>query len=642
MGTPPRAKTIIRNEHDVPPSTIAPFRSVDDLLEAGCQILYARRAHKDALEENEAGTAAAAERDKAWTRYWHKALALNVDKVPVAKRMVHARLNRIEREIVLVLLLGQLALLPEKATLVEEVLARLHLTPKQVLGALRGLSEGSRLFVKGLLGFEDEEEPLPQRRLVIDPSLVEMAIQGGKGECNGWPVKTEEELYGHLGRLSGALQKKADKLDDMRRGYGSAGDTFKWQRRVDSLMKGLDATLKAHPHWALSRLHGQLFQQITEHRNGSWTVFLALLGKELGHISPDDTLFRGSGLARAASRASRSPRHTLSLLESHSQLRSCGWVQPCGGGDTFLTDSVHDIEECEFELTQQATSYLELKLRLGGRKRNNASLVSPRVSLGDLVLSEAVQQALQMAIEQSRNHKVLFGDWGLGDRIAYGRGVAILFYGPPGTGKTAAAEALARTLQKPLLVADYSKIQNCFVGQTEKNISRVFQDACENDAVLFWDEADAMFFDRDSASRNWEVRDVNVLLQELERFEGICILASNRMRCLDKALERRLSLRVEFTRPGKDARREIFARMLPQQLPLAPGVDFERLSNEDLSGGEIKNVILNAARRALVRGGSMAMVRMEDFETAIMDAREGKLDSAHIRRIGFCIPTDGK
>ena len=100
--------------------------------------------------------------------------------------------------------------------------------------------------------------------------------------------------------------------------------------------------------------------------------------------------------------------------------------------------------------------------------------------------------------------------------------------------------------ESKLLVVDYSQIQNCLLGQTEKNIARAFRDARENDAILFWDEADAMFYDRDSTSHNWEVRDVNVLLVEIERFEGICVLATNRKLTLDKALERRISLKVAF------------------------------------------------------------------------------------------------
>lgn len=210
-----------------------------------------------------------------------------------------------------------------------------------------------------------------------------------------------------------------------------------------------------------------------------------------------------------------------------------------------------------------------------------------------------------------------------------------MFYGPPGTGKTAGAQALAHTLEKPILIADYSRIQNCFVGQTEKNIVRIFREAAERDAVLFWDEADAMFFDRDTASRAWEVRDINVLLQELERFTGTCILATNRLTVLDKALERRISLKVKFDRPDRASRREIFIRILPKKLPLADDVDVDALATHDLSGGEIKNVILNATRNALVRNGSEARVCMDDFMDAIHTLKTGSWTQNTGRIIGF-------
>ena len=228
----------------------------------------------------------------------------------------------------------------------------------------------------------------------------------------------------------------------------------------------------------------------------------------------------------------------------------------------------------------------------------------------------------------------MIDDWGLGETISYGRSIVLMFSGPPGVGKTATAEALADELGKPILVADYSKVQNCFVGQTEKNIVRVFREAKDQNAVLFWDEADAMFYDRDSASRNWEVRDVNVLLQQVERFAGICILATNRKVTLDKALQRRITLKVEFNRPDRGERRRIWAKLLPRKLPLARDVDLDTLCQTDLSGGEIKNVVLNAARLALQRSET-GPVTMNDFRAAIEMERKGAWNGSERAPIGF-------
>jgi SpoVK/Ycf46/Vps4 family AAA+-type ATPase len=217
----------------------------------------------------------------------------------------------------------------------------------------------------------------------------------------------------------------------------------------------------------------------------------------------------------------------------------------------------------------------------------------------------------------------MLDDWGLARRIAYGRGVTALFYGPPGTGKTASAEAIAHELDRPICVVDYSKIQSCWVGETEKNITRAFTEAARAGAVLFWDEADAMFYDRDDASRSWEVRDVNVLLQQIERFEGLCILSTNRHATLDKAFERRISLKVEFAPPDRAMRADIWRKLLPPKMPLGRDVNLAALAEHDLTGGEIKNVVMNTARLAVCRGAD-ATVMDADFTEAVRMELDGR------------------
>lgn len=135
---------------------------------------------------------------------------------------------------------------------------------------------------------------------------------------------------------------------------------------------------------------------------------------------------------------------------------------------------------------------------------------------------------------------------------------------------------------------------------------------------MLWDEADALLYAREDAGPNCEVRDVNVILQELERFEGVCILATNRRQKLDKALSRRISMQVEFKRPQTAAvRLQIWQAMLPPKLPLDSNVDLDALASEDLSGGEIKNVLLNAARFAAARNDAEPKLTPADFEQAV-------------------------
>lgn len=143
-----------------------------------------------------------------------------------------------------------------------------------------------------------------------------------------------------------------------------------------------------------------------------------------------------------------------------------------------------------------------------------------------------------------------------------------------------------------------------------------------------------MFFSRDSARWNWEAREVNVLLQELERFEGVCVLATNRTVALDPALERRIAIKVAFERPDRAQRRSIWEKLLPKKMPLGREINLDELSHEDLVGGEIKNVILNASRFALQRD-ERGPVTMADFRKAVELERSGQWSRANRTRIGF-------
>ena len=299
-----------------------------------------------------------------------------------------------------------------------------------------------------------------------------------------------------------------------------------------------------------------------------------------------------------------------------------------------MADNPTEIAKTEFELAPKVREALGLEKSGQKRRFGRHEVRQPKVQMAQLVLSEGTRRAINLALVHARHEKTLTQKWGLGEMIPYGRNVTLLFSGPPGTGKTASAEALAHELGRPILVANYAEIQGQYVGETEKNVVRVFNEARSNNAVLLWDEADAMFGDRDAARYNWEVRDVNVLLQELERFEGVCVLATNRKITLDKALERRITLKVEFKRPDEAMRRQIWQKLLPKSLPLGEDVNLDELSKSDFSGGEIKNVVLNAARLAL-QSREKGPVRMEDFLRATEMEVQGKWNDEGREPVGF-------
>lgn len=245
-----------------------------------------------------------------------------------------------------------------------------------------------------------------------------------------------------------------------------------------------------------------------------------------------------------------------------------------------------------------------------------ATLIEPRFSLKDVVLAPKAQEAIEDALLEYRHKNLIFRRWGLSKVIRKKKGLVMLFAGPPGTGKTLTAETIAKAIGKPLMLVSYAQLENMWVGETEKNIETVFKKAEANDAVLFFDEADAVFHRRGYANAPWTNRDVNVLLSHLENFGGVAILATNMVRVMDKALDRRIDIAVEFEMPNAEMRLKIFKKLVPPEAPLADDVDFDLLARKfELSGGSILNVIRQAMRNAL-RRGKRRRITMEDFVRA--------------------------
>lgn len=224
----------------------------------------------------------------------------------------------------------------------------------------------------------------------------------------------------------------------------------------------------------------------------------------------------------------------------------------------------------------------------------------PTIKLADVVLSDTHRETIEMTISALKSGRSYLADWGLDKKIAYGTGPGLLFSGLPGTGKTLTAQAVAGELGWPLLTVDSSQLISHWVGMTQKHITKVFRtakDDHEGKAVLFFDEADSLFYARDGASHVWEAQDVAVLLQEIERFDGCVILATNRKEALDEALIRRVAAVLEFDLPDEEAREAIWRGLLADCTKLSPTVDFAGLAEAgELSGGEIKKALLYAIR----------------------------------------------
>lgn len=258
--------------------------------------------------------------------------------------------------------------------------------------------------------------------------------------------------------------------------------------------------------------------------------------------------------------------------------------------------------------------------------------VTPRRTFDDVVLPEATRRSLEHALLQIRKHDLIFHEWGLGERHDTGIGLAFNFAGPPGTGKTICAEAIAHALGKRLLVVRYADLESMWAGETGRNVAAVFRSAEEQDAVLFFDEADAIAARRFSGAGQGYEREmntvVNVLLRELEIFPGVVVFATNLAANFDPAFERRIRTHILFEMPGRDERERIWRVQLhPSRTPLAEDVDFAALAARyEASGGEIKNAVLKAAQLAAGEGGADTSKRIhqQHFERAIEEVLAAK------------------
>ncbi len=252
----------------------------------------------------------------------------------------------------------------------------------------------------------------------------------------------------------------------------------------------------------------------------------------------------------------------------------------------------------------------------GPPARGLVEAVSPRRTFEDVVLPPETLSALNHALALVRKHDLIFRDWGLGERHTTGLGLAFHFAGPPGTGKTICAEALAYALGRSLLVVRYSEIESRWVGQTSKHIAAVFRAAERQNTVLFFDEADAIAGRRFASATAGYEREanavVNVLLQELDRFSGVVVFATNLAASIDPAFERRIRTHILFGLPGPEERQRIWrAQLHPTKTPLADDVDFVTLAEEfPRSGGDIKNAVLKGAQLATLEPGPDARKRI--------------------------------
>ncbi|NER38954.1 MAG: ATP-binding protein [Oscillatoria sp. SIO1A7] len=300
--------------------------------------------------------------------------------------------------------------------------------------------------------------------------------------------------------------------------------------------------------------------------------------------------------------------------ESDRSLIAAGeWHNLPQSTDDSADDSADDPTDGVSLLQRKRASILfaTARTRAGRELAAQARKIKPKYSWQDIVLPPDQQTQLQEICYRAVYRHIVLEQWGFEEKLSLGKGLNVLFYGSPGTGKTMAAEVIASELQLDLYKIDLSQIVSKYIGETEKNLNRIFEAAANSNAILFFDEADALFGKRtevkDAHDRYANI-EVGYLLQKMEEYEGLAILTTNIRSNIDDAFVRRLQFMVEFPLPSQKQRQLIWEKVWPEATPRHADLDLDFFARRfEISGASIRNIALGAAFLAARDGSSITM-----------------------------------
>lgn len=308
------------------------------------------------------------------------------------------------------------------------------------------------------------------------------------------------------------------------------------------------------------------------------------------------------------------------LLDEHPDLQKLDLTH-LAGQFALTTGQILDAFEAARDDAAQEQRMMDTDdLLSAARSHSNPRLgalarkIDPRFDWDDIILPNEQIAILQEISSTVRQRPKVLDEWGVGEKLASSRGVTVLFAGPPGTGKTMAAEIMSAELGLDLYKIDLSGVVSKYIGETEKNLEKVFEEAASSNAILFFDEADALFGKRSEvrdAHDRYANLEISYLLQRMEAYDGMTILATNLRANLDEAFTRRLQFAVDFPFPEAPDRLRIWQALFPSTVPCDPALDFSLMAHRfKMAGGNIRNVIVNAAYLAAADGGTVTMTHM--------------------------------
>jgi ATP-dependent 26S proteasome regulatory subunit len=266
-----------------------------------------------------------------------------------------------------------------------------------------------------------------------------------------------------------------------------------------------------------------------------------------------------------------------------------------------------------------------VRTRLAHRLGALATPVRTTLEWSDVILPDEVLAPVFEFLNYAAHREKIFGEWGFDRKLPYGRGLSALFAGPPGTGKTMICSLLAKELGLELYRIDLSQVVNKSIGETEKNLGRVFDEASRGQVMLLFDEADALFAKRTevkSSHDRYANLEVNYLLQRMESHEGVVVMTTNSETAIDPAFRRRIRFRIRFPAPDESQRLALWQGMMPIEAQVAPDLDLRVIAQKfPLAGGNIMNALVRAATAAQADGGAIQqhhLMRAAQLEYAEM------------------------